>query len=284
MAPLRKARQLFSRAKEISRERGILYCLQHTARTTGYWTRLYLELCYYSMFKSRTFRFQGETHRYFYHAYNATWRNERAVEVPIVWSIKQKAQGNILEVGNVLSHYFKVSHDIVDKYEKAVGVINEDVTGFRPNKRYNLIISISTLEHVGLDEEPRETGKIVSAVANLRTLLSEGGKILVTIPLGYNVELDRLVETGQIAFHRLFCLKRVSRHEWKESDWNDVRGTKYGYPFPMANALVIGVIQRDEYCRSNQIRQIREPHAHAGSYVRSCVVNQSKEPSHSTPP
>ena len=31
-----------------------------------------------------TFVFAGHVYRYFRHPYNATWRNERAVEIPIV--------------------------------------------------------------------------------------------------------------------------------------------------------------------------------------------------------
>jgi len=51
----------------------------------------------------------------------------------------------------VLSHYFAVKHDIVDKYEIAPSVVNEDLVNFKPGKKYDLIVSISTLEHVGWD-------------------------------------------------------------------------------------------------------------------------------------
>ena len=44
----------------------------------------------------------------------------------------------LLEIGNVLSHYFKWDHDVVDKYEKVEGVINEDVVDFRPSKKYDI--------------------------------------------------------------------------------------------------------------------------------------------------
>src|SRR3990172_4116095 len=99
---------------------------------------------------SRTFVFRDKTYHYFYHTYNPTWRNERCVETPIIWSIvKRSKEANILEVGNVLSHYFDTNHDVLDKYERAPGVINEDVVEFKSNKRYDLIVSISTLEHVG---------------------------------------------------------------------------------------------------------------------------------------
>jgi hypothetical protein len=74
------------------------------------------------------------------------------IEVPIIYEMVKEAEAygqKVLEVGNVLSHYFHVNHDIVYKYEKAKGVINEDVINFRLPKKYDLIISISTLEHMG---------------------------------------------------------------------------------------------------------------------------------------
>jgi hypothetical protein len=67
--------------------------------------------------------------------------------------VKRYKERNILEIGNVLSHYFPVNHDIVDKYEKADGVINQDVVHFYSPKKYDLIVSVSTLEHVGWDED-----------------------------------------------------------------------------------------------------------------------------------
>ncbi len=88
---------------------------------------------YYTKVKSRkSFTFQGKTYPNFYHRYNIPWKNERTVEIPIVRDIiKDIEEDRILEVGNVLSHYFYVEHDVVDKYEKAEGVINEDVVNFK---------------------------------------------------------------------------------------------------------------------------------------------------------
>jgi len=95
--------------------------------------------------------------------------NERAVEIPIIWHIVRENKGKrILEAGNVLSHYFRVDHDIVDKYERAEDVINEDVVNFQPSKKYDLIVSISTLGHVGWDENPKEPSKILKAIEHLK--------------------------------------------------------------------------------------------------------------------
>jgi len=139
-----------------------------------------------------TFTFQGGTYTQFWHRYNSTWRNERAVEIPIIRGVVRRSPGaRILEVGNVLSHYGPVSHEVVDKYEKAEGVINEDICSYAPLEKYDLILSISTLEHVGWDEEPRRPEKILSAFENLKCLLALGGRIVVTLPLGYNRPMDQ---------------------------------------------------------------------------------------------
>jgi hypothetical protein len=88
----------------------------------------------------------------------------------------------VLEVANVLSHYFAVDHDILDKFESGGSVRTEDVVSFRTADRYDLIVSISTLEHVGWDEEPQDAGKISRAIANLSDHLAPGGRLLATLP------------------------------------------------------------------------------------------------------
>jgi hypothetical protein len=69
------------------------------------WRRSLLS-AYYRRFKSgRSFTVRGVDYRYFYHAYNQTYCNERAVEIPLVWPLVQGAPPErVLEVGNVLGH------------------------------------------------------------------------------------------------------------------------------------------------------------------------------------
>jgi hypothetical protein len=195
--------------------------------------------------KSRVFLYQGRTYEYFYRAYQRTWRNERAVEIPVVWAVVEEHSGkNILEVGNVLAHYFDIDHTVLDKYEKYPGVINEDVVEFKPSKPYDLIVSISTLEHVGWDEtndEPGDPLKFFTALENLRNILTADGEIVATWCVGFNPELDRILDEGRIPFYRACYLKRISRkNEWIESDWDEIRDLEYKFPpFPHPNGLVI---------------------------------------------
>lgn len=192
-----------------------------------------------------TFSFQGKMYHYFWDEHCTTGINERIVEIPIIWEIVKKYQGNnILEVGNVLSHYFSVDYDILDKYEVADGVKNLDVVDFQSSKKYDLIISISTLEHVGWDETPREPKKVLHAIDKLKKNLTQKGKMVFTIPIGYNPDLDGLLREDKIPFTRRYSLKRISRdNKWIEVDWENIRDAKFGYPFHCANGLIVGVIE-----------------------------------------
>jgi len=190
-----------------------------------------------------TFIILGRTYRYF-DSYK-TWIGERSVEIPIVMEMVREYQGrNILEIGNVLSHHVQFEHDILDKYEIALGVLNEDVVDFKSEKKYDLIVSVSTLEHVGWDEKPRDDIKILHAIENLKTLVTPwGGTIIITLPLGYNPAMDKLLKDGIIRFSKQYQLLRISKgNEWKSASWEEVKDSKYNSPLPFANGLLIGII------------------------------------------
>jgi len=195
-----------------------------------------------------TFQFQGKSYQYFSHPYNAAWRNERIIEVPIISEIINNHKGkSILEVGNVLSHYFTIKHTILDKYEKGSRVINQDALEYTATEKYDLIVSISTLEHIGWFwyENPRTYRKVCTAIENLTRALKPSGKMVITIPKGQNFKLDELIRKGEIQFDELYCLKRISRdNQWVETTYADIQNIEYGKPFPGANAVVIGIINK----------------------------------------
>src|SRR4030042_260073 len=147
MSTLRNFKNLLVTIKDAEKRRGLFFILYHFPKAF-----------YYTYFKKqKTFVFRGLTHDYFYHLYNYTHLNERAIEIPIFLKIIKEHRGKrILEVGNVLSHYVSYQHDILDKYEKGKNIINKDVVDFHPKEKYDLILSISTLEHVGLDENVQD--------------------------------------------------------------------------------------------------------------------------------
>jgi hypothetical protein len=190
------------------------------------------------------FKLAGKEYRYLYHRHNYSWRHERAVEVPIVWDLVKRADpAKVLEVGNVLINYYPVEHDVLDKYEIAKNVINEDVVSFHPKKKYNLIVSISTLEHVGWDEPRKDSTKIPKAIKNLRGMLTKNGKLVFTMPLGYNKFLDSALRNNKLRFSHIYYMKRVSKdNKWIETDWKGAENVKYGHPFMGGNAIVVGIV------------------------------------------
>jgi hypothetical protein len=175
------------------------------------------------------------------HGYNETWTNERAVELAVGFDALRRHVGEeVLELGNVLGHYIERKHDVVDKYERAPGVTNCDVLDFYPARRYRLIVSISTLEHVGLEEEVVDPGKPARVVDHLASLLDGGGEMLFTFPLGYNAALDEHVRSGALSFSQVRYMRRVSSdNRWVETGVDDVADAAFGKPYPRANALVI---------------------------------------------
>jgi hypothetical protein len=202
-------------------------------------------VAFIKMFRSNNaFTFGNKKFDFFIHEYNTTWMNERKVEIPIALSFIS-GHKNILEVGNVLSHYVDAPWDIIDKFEKGERIVNADVTDFTPNEKYDLIVSISTLEHVGFDDDKKDTEKIVKALLNLKNnCLEVGGKMIVTLPIGYNKEMDKKLFSGQLAFDEIYFLKRVSKHEWKETQKNKITSVQYGHPFPGANSISVGLINK----------------------------------------
>lgn len=177
--------------------------------------------------RGKHFLFRGEPYQYEYALYNATWRNERAVEVPIVfWSAYYfdliTGGPRILEIGNVMGHYIKAKNDVLDKYEKGENIINEDIATFKPEKKYDLIVSISTLEHVGIDETPSKPEKLIEALFNIKTnVLKPGGVMIATVPVGYNGCLDQLLTFETDLFSSVHCMWRKSHRslDWIEVDW-----------------------------------------------------------------
>jgi SAM-dependent methyltransferase len=228
-------------------------------------TQVSAQVAYCRAFKRGEFQLQGRTYPYFYHRYNRTLYNERAVEVPIVWDeVKRRSPASVLEIGNVLAHYFSIKHQVVDKYEQGPGVIQTDVVDFHPAQRYDLIVAISTLEHVGWDEEPstleqvgtdagrQDSEKLLQAIDHLATLLAPGGTLLATMPLGYNPALDRFLAEGRVPFTASSYMKRdVRENRWREASWGEIEGLAYVHSKPKslrrrtrntALAIVVGRI------------------------------------------
>ena len=198
-----------------------------------------------------TFCFDGESYPYFWHWYNRAYRVERTVEVPIAQRFVEGCDPErVLEVGNVLSHYFPCRHRVVDKYERSDRVIREDAATVSFDCTFDRIVTISTLEHVGWDEKPKDPAKFDLVVENLVRLLAPGGTLFATMPLGLNPNLDaemwedRMPLTEKRFLARIPAEGRWRPNRWREVEQEEVRGAIYSPPFPAATALLIGIVRK----------------------------------------
>lgn len=193
--------------------------------------------------RDERFEFQGERLPYTFVRYNNSFLNERAIEISIAKWFLADSQGPILEVGNVLAHYGVSGHTVLDKYEVIPGVLNEDIVDYVPSTPFQTVIAISTLEHVGWDETPRDPGKVLRAIESVKACVAPGGRALVTMPLGYNTGLDGGLRDGAIQFDEVVWMVRASRrNEWVEAGKDEALAKEYGRPYTGANGLYVGMI------------------------------------------
>lgn len=187
------------------------------------------------------FEWDGRRVAYFHHPYHYTWLNERAVETALALEVLREHAGqNVLEIGNVLSHYVPVDHLVVDKYEHGPGVVNADVVDLALEERFGLVLAVSTLEHVGLDEDARDRHKVGRAIERLKDLLEPGGLLWVTLPVGYNPDLDAQLRAGALGFTRLRALIREkTRNRWREVPVDQVWQAGYDRLLYTAHGVVV---------------------------------------------
>ncbi|QBX56873.1 DUF268 domain-containing protein [Nocardioides seonyuensis] len=238
MPPLRRLPAVLARLAAFARERGVATVLASGLRWGWQWLRGHPR----TGGSSGSFQWEGAALPYFVHPYHYTWLNERAVEVALAREILARHAGaDVLEVGNVLSHYVSDPHSIVDKYEQAPGVLNLDVADLDLQREFDLVLAISTLEHVGLDEDVVDPAKPARAIRRLKAHLKPGGMLWVTHPVGYNCDLDDQIRSGEIEFTRLRALKREPTHNtWREVPLDQAWGTPYDRLLYTAHALVVG--------------------------------------------
>ena len=198
---------------------------------------------------NKYFNLDGERYYYFLNKYLDQYIGERVVEIPFAIDFLKKnnyEEKKVLEVGNVLSHYIRFKHKIVDKYEKETYADNVDIVDFNPGEKYDIIISISTVEHIGYDEPIKEVGKAKRAIQKIIDLLNNNGIALITVPLGYNPEIDSIVRNKEIEFSKRYFLKRISRlNLWRETNMEEAMNYKYNKKYLHANAVAFLIYSKN---------------------------------------
>jgi hypothetical protein len=188
--------------------------------------------------KSR-FRMFGAVYHYLDHPANSTITNERAVEIPVVSALFDdlKHGSRVLEVGDVLAQYgVKWGRDIVDLGSMRGGVQRVDVNEFKGGP-YDLIVSVSTVEHVGIDDGKKDVLLAIKAIDRLCGMLAKGGQIFFTVPVGFNRALDAWLDHGWQG--KTWYMIRVMGMPpvWVETDRKLAKKALYGSPYKSGNVV-----------------------------------------------
>ncbi|MEG4205126.1 hypothetical protein QUA20_14475 [Microcoleus sp. Pol7_A1] len=225
----------------------------------------------------KTFLFKGKELYYNRIPYNNP--SERAVEVSIGFNflINLPNSNRVLEVGNVLSRYESslgekmgvIKRRIIDKFERDIGVDNEDLMTLESEEKYDAIVSISTVEHIGQGLDPcgayGESTEIgdreapLKAIAKIYDLLAIEGKAVITVPFGvltdggwyiqFSAQYLALLkkygipqEAIRTSFLRLTDrdpTKDSVKMLWEEREEIELSNVEYNHPFPFANAIAV---------------------------------------------
>jgi hypothetical protein len=226
------------------------------------------------------FIFQGKS--LYYNRIGVNNWSERAVEIPIAFNFLAHLdrKEKILEVGNVLSNYENSLSEylglkprrIVDKFEIDINVDNVDLMDIPSQEKYDAIVSISTVEHIGQGVAPSEAyGERITehdleaplkAIAKIYDLLILGGKALITVPFGklinwgwyiqFSWEYLELLETKynvpsnaiSKVFMKRLALQITQNNNppqiWLEEKKNSqLLNVACNWPWPGANAIAI---------------------------------------------
>ena len=176
--------------------------------------------------------------------HNLSLDTERTIEIPLIWDeVIKYSPSEVLEIGNVLGQYIKRSHDVIDLQEQRTGIITGDIRTYQSEKKYKLIVSITTLEHVGDGRDGHDVDElgIINAINNMLGLLTDSGRIIFTVPVGQNPYMDNLFKEHKIVCDSIYAYKRIDAlNNWLRLPYDDIKNSELYAPYwGTANASLL---------------------------------------------
>jgi SAM-dependent methyltransferase len=188
--------------------------------------------------------------------------DERCVEFPWVFAQIQSGPEVLLDAGAALNHAFILDHPIWGSkslhvltlapegncfWQRGISYIFEDLRDLPiRDGYYDTVISISTLEHVGMDnraftglerDNQQRPSDFILAARELRRVLKPGGRLLFTVPFGRYRNLrtqqvfdERLLEETIAAFAPAqagYTFFRYTQQGWQFAEVSECRDCEY---------------------------------------------------------
>jgi hypothetical protein len=188
-----------------------------------------------SWLQPATFWFAGREYRYFFHYHNCGWPpnrcTERIVELALAdYWLDRVDTSQVLEVGAVTPYYWP--HRVPTVVDPADGhrLVTRRCSLFDVDFGGRSVLSISTLEHVGQGQY----GQLFTpglAVQGLAKIMAEAANLLITIPVGFNPELDAVLFAEDYlppGLERRFMVRKSDEPKWLEEKNADKARLPYG--------------------------------------------------------
>lgn len=189
--------------------------------------------------------------------------DERVIEYP--WLLATGLRGRVLDAGSALNHEHVLDRFLPEVESLTIVTLEPEDVAFTKRKisyvyddlrdlpfrdgLFDTVVSLSTLEHVGMDNASygsrnsvadNPDAELALAVAELRRVLKPGGELLVSVPFGVfedhrwfrqfgNRELDLLVELLDPAEPALEIF-RYDAGGWSRSDRQSAAQASYRPP------------------------------------------------------
>lgn len=194
--------------------------------------------------------------------------SERSVEFP--WVAFQRPTGRVLDAGSALNHRFVL--DVLLKRLDELTIVTlapeglsfadlgvqyryEDLRALSfPDDQFDVVVSVSTLEHVGLDNTRYGAsaeglpGGPEDAIAELRRVAAPGGMMLFTVPYGQPTDFGWVSQFDQAGVEGLVAaagpatatvrIYRYGTKGWHVSSFEDAADAEFGPHSAQAVACV----------------------------------------------
>ncbi len=191
--------------------------------------------------------------------------DERVVEIP--WVLARLSAGRVLEVGYAFAEPAYVAGLLEAAPRELVGVdlAHADVPGMEtvqadvrelpfPAADFDQVLLVSTLEHVGADNEryglegAADGSGMRAALREIRRVLRAGGSLLVTVPLGEPADYGWFRQEDVRGWTRLFTqagffveeqeVYELTDDGWRAAPTFEATGVRYGERGPAASAVL----------------------------------------------
>jgi SAM-dependent methyltransferase len=191
--------------------------------------------------------------------------DERVIELP--WVLSRLSGRRALEVGYAFAEPPYLAALLQAGFDELVGVdlASADVPGLTAveadvrdlpfeNGEFDLVLCVSTLEHVGADnsgyglEVEADAASRLTALRELRRVLAPSGRLLLTVPCGEPGDYGWFHQDDVRGWTRLFAragffVEEQEAYELTDAGWRtapelDPAGLRYGERGPAASAVL----------------------------------------------